>query len=203
MWHHPRYSSGEHGDDKSLHDIWQALYDAFNPEARKYYWDLMDRALFKIGVDAWWLDTTEPETEGREESILVHDTVRMDGKPASGARYANLFPLMTTTAVYQGQRAASDQKRVFILSRSAFAGAQRNAAAVWSGDPKVKIFKDTMQSTYYDGYKGPISTATGAIRADYVLVQMCAAVATGAQTPEAAAAEAEQRAKRYFRRQDR
>lgn len=76
-------------------------------------------------------------------------------------------------------------------------------AAVWSSDPKVKIFKDTMLSTYYDGYKGPISTATGAVSADYVLIQMCAAVATGAQTPEAAAAEAEQRAKRYFRRQGR
>ena len=73
-------------------------------------------------------------------------------------------------------------------------------AAVWSGDPKVKIFKDTMKSTYYAGYKGPISTATGAVNADYVLVQMCASVATDAATPEAAAAEAERRAKRYFRR---
>ena len=65
-------------------------------------------------------------------------------------------------------------------------------------DPKVKIFKDTMNSTYYDGYKGPISTATGAVNADYVLVQMCAAVATGASTPEAAAAEAEQRCEAVF-----
>jgi multiple sugar transport system substrate-binding protein len=73
-------------------------------------------------------------------------------------------------------------------------------AAVWSGDPKVRIFRDTMKSTYYNGYKGPISTATGAINADYVLVQMCASVATDAATPEAAAAEAERRAKRYVRR---
>ena len=73
-------------------------------------------------------------------------------------------------------------------------------AAVWSGDPKVKIFKDVMKSTYYAGYKGPISTATGAVNADYVLVQMLASVATDAATPEAAAAEAERRAKRYFRR---
>ncbi|HEY3794898.1 MAG TPA: extracellular solute-binding protein [Bradyrhizobium sp.] len=73
-------------------------------------------------------------------------------------------------------------------------------AAVWSGDPKVKIFKDTMKNQYWNGYKGPISTATGAINADYVLVQMCASVATDAATPEAAAAEAERRAKRYFRR---
>src|SRR5579862_5398268 len=126
-----------------FHPAGMALYDAFNPEARKYYWKVMDDALFKIGVDAWWLDTTEPETEGREESILLHDQVRMEGKPASGARYANLFPLMTTAAVYQGQRAASDQKRVFILSRSAFAGEQRNAAAVWSGDvnPNWETFR--------------------------------------------------------------
>ena len=73
-------------------------------------------------------------------------------------------------------------------------------AAVWSGDPKVALFKDTMKSPYYNGYKGPISTATGAINADYVLVQMFASVATDAATPEAAAAEAERRAKRYFRR---
>jgi multiple sugar transport system substrate-binding protein len=77
------------------------------------------------------------------------------------------------------------------------------ASAVWSSDPKVAIFKDTMKSKYYAGYKGPISTATGAVRADYVTVQMFAAVATGASTPETAAAEAEQRAKRYFRRQGR
>ena len=73
-------------------------------------------------------------------------------------------------------------------------------AAVWSGDPKVKIFKNTMSNQYWNGYKGPISTATGAVNADYVLVQMCASVATDAATPEAAAAEAERRAKRYFRR---
>jgi alpha-D-xyloside xylohydrolase len=113
-----------------FHPAGQALYDAFNPEARKYYWNLLDQALFKIGVDAWWLDTTEPETEDRETNILVTNKTYL----GNGARYANAFPLMTTSAVYQGQRQESDQKRVFILSRSAFAGSQRNAAAVWSGD---------------------------------------------------------------------
>ena len=122
-----------------FHPAGMALYDAFNPEARKYYWNLMDSALFKIGVDAWWLDSTEPETEGGEESILLHSKIGI----GSGARYANLFPLMTTSAVYQGQRAASDQKRAFILSRSGFAGSQRNAAAVWSGDvdPNWETFR--------------------------------------------------------------
>jgi len=115
----------------SFHPVAQALYDPFNPDARKYYWNLMNNALFKIGADAWWLDTTEAETEGRETNILI--TNKVNGGE-NGARYANEFPLLTTTAVYQGQRAASDKKRVFILSRSAYAGSQRNAAAVWSGD---------------------------------------------------------------------
>ena len=107
-----------------------AVYDATDPEARQYYWQLMNKALFSIGIDAWWLDTTEPETEGRDENILLGHHLAI----GSGDRYANIYPLMTTEGVYQGQRAASDRKRVFILSRSAFAGMQRNSAAAWSGD---------------------------------------------------------------------
>ena len=112
------------------HQQGMAAYDPTNPGARKYYWDLMDKGLFKLGADAWWLDTTEPETEGQEESILLGHKIAA----GSGDRYANIFPLMTTKAVYEGQRSASDQKRVFILSRSAFAGAQRNSVTAWSGD---------------------------------------------------------------------
>jgi len=114
-----------------FHPEGQALYDAFNPAARTYYWKLMDDHLFKLGVDAWWLDTDEPETEGREANVLVTNRVNGD---ENGARFANLYPFMTTSAVYAGQRSETDDKRVFILSRSAFAGSQRNAAAVWSGD---------------------------------------------------------------------
>src|SRR5271163_1253861 len=110
-----------------FHPAGQALYDAFNPDARKYYWQLINKGLFQIGGDAWWLDTDEPETEGRETNILVTNNVAI----GSGARYANLYPLMTTSAVYEGQRKTSEQKRVFILSRSAFAGAQRNSIAAW------------------------------------------------------------------------
>jgi alpha-D-xyloside xylohydrolase len=113
-----------------FHPQGMAVYDATNPDARKYYWQLMDDALFKIGSDAWWLDTDEPETEGREENVLLDHKVSI----GSGARYANLYPLMTTTAVHDGQRAESDQKRVFILSRSGFAGVQRNGVTAWSGD---------------------------------------------------------------------
>ncbi|HLV89289.1 MAG TPA: glycoside hydrolase family 31 protein [Candidatus Sulfotelmatobacter sp.] len=107
-----------------------AVYDATAPAARKYYWDQIDRALFHIGVDAWWMDTTEPETEGQEENILLNHKVAA----GSGDRYLNDYPLLDTGAVYEGQRKSSDQKRVFILSRSAFAGSQRNSVTAWSGD---------------------------------------------------------------------
>ncbi|HEU5232097.1 MAG TPA: glycoside hydrolase family 31 protein [Terriglobales bacterium] len=113
-----------------FHADGMAVYDASNHEARKYYWSLLDKGLFKLGVDAWWMDTTEPETEGQEENIQLGHKLAI----GSGDRYVNLFPLMTTSAVYQGQRQASSDKRVFILSRSAFAGSQRNAVTAWSGD---------------------------------------------------------------------
>jgi alpha-D-xyloside xylohydrolase len=117
-----------------FHPLGQALYDPTNPAARKYYWDNANTALFKNGakdgVDAWWLDTDEPETEGREDNILVDHPLHL----GSGARYANIFPNFHTEGVAQGQRAASDRKRVFILSRSAYAGSQRNGVTAWSGD---------------------------------------------------------------------
>ena len=107
-----------------------AVYDATSPEARKYYWDLVNKGLFSIGADAWWMDTTEPETEGQEENILLNHKLAA----GSGNRFVNIYSLLDTQAVYQGQRGTSDQKRVFILSRSAFAGSQRNAVTAWSGD---------------------------------------------------------------------
>lgn len=114
----------------AFHPKGAAVYDAFNPAARKFYWNLIDNSLFKIGADAWWLDTTEPETEGVEENLLLNHHVYI----GNGAQYANIYPLMTSMGVYQGQRAATDDKRVFILSRSAYAGIQRYAVAAWSGD---------------------------------------------------------------------
>ena len=114
----------------SFHPVGQALYDATNPAARNQYWANANAALFSKGVDAWWLDTDEPETEGREDNILTTNKLFI----GSGARYANVYPLFHTGGVSEGQRAASDQKRVFILSRSAFAGTQRFGVTAWSGD---------------------------------------------------------------------
>jgi alpha-D-xyloside xylohydrolase len=113
-----------------FHANGMAVYDATSPEARKYYWDLVNKGLFSIGLDAWWMDTTEPETEGQEENILLNHKLAA----GSGNRYVNAYPLLDTGAAYQGQRSASDRKRVFILSRSAFAGSQRNGVTAWSGD---------------------------------------------------------------------
>ena len=112
------------------HTSGMAVYDATNPEARQYYWDLVNKGLFSIGADAWWMDTTEPETEGQERNILLDHKLAV----GSGNKYLNAYPLWDTAAVYQGQRSASEKKRVFILSRSAFAGSQRNAVTAWSGD---------------------------------------------------------------------
>jgi multiple sugar transport system substrate-binding protein len=75
-----------------------------------------------------------------------------------------------------------------------------STSATWDGDPKMRIFKDTMRSNFWIGYKGPISEASAAANADYIMVQMCAQVASGQATPEAAAREAERRAQRIFRR---
>ena len=112
------------------HTNGMAVYDATSPEARKYYWDLVNKGLFSIGADAWWMDTTEPETEGQEQNIVLNHRLAA----GSGNRYVNVYPLLTTQGVYQGQRSASDKQRAFILSRSAFAGSQRNAVTAWSGD---------------------------------------------------------------------
>ena len=104
-------------------------YDPFNPTAREIYWRQMDDDLFKFDIDGWWLDGSEPELSGSWGEFRGYKTAR-----GPGSNVFNAFPLMHTMAVYQGQRAASSAKRVAILTRSAWAGQQRNAAITWSGD---------------------------------------------------------------------
>ncbi|MGH7951960.1 MAG: TIM-barrel domain-containing protein [Limisphaerales bacterium] len=104
-------------------------YDAFNPVARKIYWRQISDELFSLGFDGWWLDASEPELSGHWGEFRNFKTAA-----GSGAKVFNAYPLMHTTAVYQGQRAETSAKRVFILTRSAYAGQQRNAAVTWSGD---------------------------------------------------------------------
>jgi len=73
-------------------------------------------------------------------------------------------------------------------------------AAVWTSDPKIAIFRDSMDNRFWNGYAGPITEASGQANAEYVTVQMCAAVASGQSSPQDAAREAERRARRIFRR---
>ncbi|GHT73570.1 xylosidase [Bacteroidia bacterium] len=105
------------------------VYDAFNPKARDIYWDFMNKYLFSIGIDGWWLDATEAEYMNIQPAQLLQPT-------GAGAfnTVRNAFPLLTVGGVYDHQRKTSDSKRVFILTRSAFAGQQRYAANSWSGD---------------------------------------------------------------------
>jgi alpha-D-xyloside xylohydrolase len=102
-------------------------YDPFATVGRQTYWKQMRDQLFSKGVDGWWLDAPEPEIGGMQ--FRTYQT-------PSGPGYAvyNAYPLMHSMGIYQGQRAATDQKRVVILTRSAYAGQQRNSAITWSGD---------------------------------------------------------------------
>lgn len=108
------------------------FYDPFNSEARKGFWDLLNEKLYKKGVDAFWMDASEPDIHS---NISVQE--RKDVfQPSIGSstRYYNAFPLQNAKGIYEGQREADPNKRIFMLTRSGFAGQQRYAAATWSGD---------------------------------------------------------------------
>ena len=103
--------------------------DPFQPAARQKYWSQLSQKIFAKGVDGWWLDASEAELSGNWGEFRTFNTAL-----GPGAKVYNAYPLMETTGVYQGQRAETSAKRAFILTRSAYAGQQRNAAVTWSGD---------------------------------------------------------------------
>ena len=109
------------------------FYDAFNKDARKAFWDQINTSLYSKGVDAWWLDATEPDICSNlpmdERKALMDPTAL-----GSADRYFNAYSLVQAHGVYEGPRATDPGNRVFILTRSAFAGLQRYSAANWSGD---------------------------------------------------------------------
>jgi len=102
-------------------------YDPFSTKGRETYWRQMRDQLFAKGADGWWLDAPEPEIGG-----MAFRSYKTGMGP--GYEVYNAYPLMHSTGIYQGQRAATDEKRVVILTRSAYAGQQRNSAITWSGD---------------------------------------------------------------------
>ncbi|GET25675.1 TIM-barrel domain-containing protein [Prolixibacter sp. NT017] len=105
------------------------VYDAYNPKARDLYWKYLNNGIFKLGMDGWWMDSTEPDH-------LDEKSTDFDNKTYLGSfrKVRNAYPLMTVGGVYQHQREVTSDKRVFILTRSAFAGQQRYGANTWSGD---------------------------------------------------------------------
>ena len=104
------------------------VYDAFSPVARDIYWKHLKR-LFDYGTDAWWMDSTDPDFFNPRESDYEH--------PVTGGTWRqlrNAFPLETVRGVYEKQRKESGEKRVFIMTRSSYAGQQHYGSNMWSGD---------------------------------------------------------------------
>ena len=105
------------------------VYDAYSPEARDIYWKYLDAGIFKYGMDAWWMDSTDPDHLDAKPEDLDQRTYL-----GSFRKVRNAYPLMCVGGVYDHQRAVTSDKRVFILTRSGFVGQQRYGANVWTGD---------------------------------------------------------------------
>jgi len=108
------------------------LVNVFKEECREWLWRKIEEVFFRIGIDGWWLDASEPEVGPG----LVYDTWQRTldiGNGKKMLKYLNIYPLLETKAVYEGQRKVSN-RRVLILTRSGFAGIQRHSVVNWSGD---------------------------------------------------------------------
>lgn len=105
------------------------VYDCYNPKARDIYWDYLNKGIFQLGMDGWWMDSTEPDHFNWKDSDFDRQTYL-----GSYRNVRNAYPLMTVGGVYDHQRAETSDKRVIILTRSGFLGQQRYASNVWSGD---------------------------------------------------------------------
>ncbi len=110
-----------------------SFYDAYSADARKLFWQQMNDKLYRLGIDAWWMDASEPNIRDCTDMQYRKD---LCGPTALGpsAQYFNAYALMNAEAIYDGQRGVNPDDRVFLLTRSGFAGLQRYSTATWSGD---------------------------------------------------------------------
>ena len=113
-----------------------SFYDAYAPDARKMFWQQMDDHLyskFNKGIDAWWMDASEPNVR---DCTPMWYRKALCGPTALGTstEYFNAYALVNAEAIYNGQRGVNPNQRVFLLTRSGFAGEQRYSTATWSGD---------------------------------------------------------------------
>ena len=104
------------------------VYDAFHPEARAIYWKYL-KTLYDYGCDAWWMDSTDPDFFNPKESDYEHQVYG-----GTWRSQRNAFPLETVRGIYQSQRKDDKGKRIFIMTRSSFAGQQHYGSNMWSGD---------------------------------------------------------------------
>ncbi|HNU76995.1 MAG TPA: glycoside hydrolase family 31 protein, partial [Prolixibacteraceae bacterium] len=110
-----------------------SFYDAYNPEARKLFWNQMKENLYPKGFDAWWMDASEPDILSNA-SINYRKSLMTPTALGPSAKYFNAYALVNAEAIYNGQREADPDRRVFLLTRSGFPGLQRYSTATWSGD---------------------------------------------------------------------
>ncbi len=113
-----------------------SFYDAYDAGARKMFWRQMDENLFskyKYGIDAWWMDASEPNVR---DCTPMWYRKALSGPTALGTttEYFNAYSIVNADAIYNGQRSVAPNQRVFLLTRSGFAGEQRYSTATWSGD---------------------------------------------------------------------
>ena len=111
-------------------------YDAYNPGANKLYWQYLKKGLAAVGIDAWWIDSTEPDVVNALTKDATEYELKKMGSNYLGtfARYLNPYSLVMTSGIYSHWRKDYPNRRAYILTRSTFAGQQRNAATTWSGD---------------------------------------------------------------------
>ena len=109
------------------------FYDAFNEAARTGFWKLIHEKIYSKGFDAWWMDASEPDILSNVSP--EKRKLQMSGtQPGPAAAWLNAYPLQNAKGIYEGQRSVDSNKRVFLLTRSGFAGSQRYGATIWSGD---------------------------------------------------------------------
>ncbi len=111
-------------------------YDAYNPEANKLYWKYLKEGIYSKGLDGWWIDSTEPDVINAMTKASSEYELKKMGSNHLGsfARYLNTYSLVMTNDLYKFWREETSDRRAYILTRSTFAGQQRNAATTWSGD---------------------------------------------------------------------
>ncbi len=111
-------------------------YDAFNPAANQLYLKYLNKGLYSKGLDGWWIDSTEPDVINALTKEATEYEMKKVGTNYLGswARYLNAFSLVMTNDIHKSWREKTSDRRAYILTRSTYAGQQRNAATTWSGD---------------------------------------------------------------------